>query len=181
MLKRLRTNRAFTLVELMIVVAIVGLLAALAIYGVRKYMANAKSAEARNALGQMRKGALAAWDSEGMSGTNLEPGGTVPASRGLCADGPPVPTDVADVKGQKYQSSDADWAVGGWECLKFSLSGPQYYQYTYTSNGTEGFAAIAVGDLDGDEETSRFELNGVVASDGTLTVSPAIVETNAGE
>src|SRR5687767_379950 len=48
-LKQLKSKRGFTLVELMIVVAIIGVLAALAIYGVRKYLTNAKSAEARSA------------------------------------------------------------------------------------------------------------------------------------
>ena len=61
----------------MIVVAIIGLLAALAIYGVRKYMTNSKTAEARQALGAMSKGARAAYDGEVWDDTTVIAAGQI--------------------------------------------------------------------------------------------------------
>ena len=55
----------------MIVVAIVGVLSALAIYGVTKYLRSSKTAEVRTALGQMAKDAMAAFNREPMSGAVL--------------------------------------------------------------------------------------------------------------
>ena len=69
-------RRGFTLVELMIVVAIVGVLAALAIYGVRRYILNSKTAEARNSIGQMAKDASSAFNREGMAADILTLGGS---------------------------------------------------------------------------------------------------------
>ena len=46
----------------MIVVAIIGVLAALAVYGVRKYVLNAKTAEARSSLGAIGKAQIAAYN-----------------------------------------------------------------------------------------------------------------------
>src|SRR6186713_3218158 len=109
MLRRIRTSRAFTLVELMIVVAIIGLLAALAIYGVRRYMTNSKTAEGRQALGAITKGARAAFEGEVWTNTAvLTPGQTSEASAGnLCPNAAPVPADVP--AGTKYQSKGSEW------------------------------------------------------------------------
>jgi len=182
MLRKIRSSRAFTLVELMIVVAIIGLLAALAIYGVRRYMTNSKTAEARQALGAISKGARAAFDGEVWSDTGVIAAGSSRAGAAgqLCGDAAPIPAEVPE--GEKYQSTDADWDDdAGWSCLRFSISGPQYFQYDYTNTANTAFTATAAAKLGGaSDETLTLSLNGAVQG-STVTIAPTINETKGDE
>src|SRR6187399_484850 len=130
MIAKIRNSRGFTLVELMIVVVIIGILAALAIYGVQKYVSNAKSAEARMAVGRMSKDAAAYFEAEKMAGNTLTLGGTVSVSRQLCPAATAVPSAILG-EGVKRQPSPTDWSGDGWNCLKFSMTQPVYFMYNY--------------------------------------------------
>lgn len=162
----------------MIVVAIMGILAAVAIPALMKYIAKAKTSEARTQVEKMYSGArIYFMDPHAKPGSiqNLQP---------QFPDGtPPTPAASCCAAGGKCAPSQADWQTPSWMALQFHMSDPHFYQYQFLSKGiatTAEFTARAYGDLDCDGQYSTFSMFGRV-QDGSVAGSAAISRTNETE
>lgn len=161
MLKSLlaRARRGFTLIELMIVVAILGILAAVAIPAFVKYMRRAKTSEAVEKLAFIFRSTTAYTTGErvtrGVAGTTVVVG-LPPATAASTPAAIPGTTRVV--------VPEATWAgIPTWQCLNFSVTDPIYFAYSYPASAT-AFTATANGNLDGDATNSTFERAGSLVS-----------------
>lgn len=162
-------QHGFTLIELMIVVAIIGILAAIAIPGFSRYMREAKNSEAKGMLRSVADGAIAYFSTEHVfddQGFDIRkdffPG---------CEEtGDPTPcTDVkvwegTVVVGQRISPEDPALKLNDppWTKLNFSINKPFIYIIQYTSDPTpytSTFTATAVGSLQASED-SIFKIMG---------------------
>ena len=157
--KRHRRESGFTLIELMIVVAIIGVLSAIAVPSFIRYIKKSKTTEARMHLEKIYNGARAYYYEE-FGGIDL-----ALVSPSFPANQAPTPgVSCCTLTGSERCLPDSSvWGTATWDALKFSMDDPHYYQYAFVSAGTGNeatFTARALGDLDCDGEFSTFEMWG---------------------
>ena len=136
MLRNLKNQKGFTLIELMIVVAIIGILAAIAIPNFMTFRLKAKTSEAKSNLGSIR----------------------------TCEEAYKAERDVY-LAVTRYPSAAATgtsdtWTTSatGFSAIGFAPSGRVYYDYEVDSITATNFMAHAYGDLDDDNVDAEYRI-----------------------
>lgn len=159
-LNRLKKSKGFTLIELMIVVAIIGILAAIAIPALTKYMRKARTSEAKAQIAKLFDATSAYFNEEHVERGATEllgSGGTVTAraphvcpylNAGAIASGaagvtPPISLDCNQGPGSRCVPAPGGGGGGGyydmalwtdnnaWNGLNFQQEQGHYYHYNF--------------------------------------------------
>jgi type IV pilus assembly protein PilA len=149
-----KLSKGFTLIELMIVVAIIGILAAIAIPNFIRYQLRSKTSEARTNLGGIKTNqeAFRAGFDNYANVTTAQPTGVPGTVKSVWPD---------NVCPQAACNRTATGGCTEFSCIGYKPAGGVYYQYAGTARvasamQTAEFALGATADLDGDGVNGSF-------------------------
>ena len=162
----------------MIVVAIIGILAAVAVPGFMSYMKNSKTSEAKTNLDAIKKGAMTYFESEHYENAGMSAFSKRYPSNGTNAGLGTTPS--SSTVGTKFNPSTYTAKLNAlpWKDLNFILTSPFYYYYDYNESTTAGlsrFQARASASLN-DELDSIFYLNGYSEGSASAVVDVSGVD-----
>jgi prepilin-type N-terminal cleavage/methylation domain-containing protein len=155
----------FTLVELMIVVVILGILAAVAIPAFSRYVKRSKTSEATENINGIYNGEVTYYNRSPELNGN-------PSAQFIAATAQPSTVPHS-------QKATGVWTATDWTAVGYASDKALYYSYQAfaTGVGSNSVATVrASGDLDGDTTTSQFQRT--VSVSGAEVAGSAIQITN---
>ncbi len=179
--KLLSKKEGFTLIELMIVVAIIGILAAIAIPAFINYVKRSKTSEAANNLKSMFEGAATYYDAENWTGGVPAAGTTVSGVSHCTIDSAEMDVEPSSSKNIPLWSGESQNAE--FQALNFAPADGLYFQYGMTAVAASAcgflknlplYTFYANGDLDDDNVESEFRLEAGTNDDNVLYRAPGI-------
>ena len=164
-----KVQRGFTLIELMIVVAIIGILASVAIPSFMDYIKRSKKAEAALQLEKVGRNAKRTYgETGGFPAGSIGPTPARPGIGGCCGGSGARPNHCA--------GAPSAW-TGAWKALDFEIDEDTEFYYSY-GGATQSFTAVAIGDLDCDGIEITYTLSGASVN-GNPTATLSEPPTNA--
>jgi type IV pilus assembly protein PilA len=166
------------LIELMVIVAILGIIAALAIPAYMKYLRRSKTIEATMNLRKLYDSSVSYYNGQPKTDIN---GTALPTTFPMNAGPSPAVNSCCGQPGDKCKPNTTNFDNNTWAALNFSVDDPFQYWYEYVSTGVStgaNFQAYAYGNLDCDTTYSTYMRGGTVQGDGNVVGTGGIFSKN---